>query len=78
MLQFFEWFWRAVGVADAYGLTAEQSFQGFISYTASPFLFFGGILLLAVFVFSFTIMVICTLLSVNKFLKMTAGELYKI
>ncbi len=33
---------------------------------------------LAVFVFSFTIMVICTLLSVNKFLKMTAGELYKI
>lgn len=32
----------------------------------------------AVFVFSFSIMVICTLLSVNRFLKMTAGELYKI
>lgn len=32
----------------------------------------------AVFVFSFTIMVICTLLSVNRFLRMTAGELYKI
>lgn len=31
-----------------------------------------------VFVFGFVIMVLCTLLSVNKFLKMTAGELYKI
>lgn len=46
MLQFFEWFWRAVGVADAYGLTAEQSFQGFISYTTSLFLFLGGIVLI--------------------------------
>ena len=33
---------------------------------------------LAVFVFSFSIMVICTLLSVNRFLRMRAGELYKI
>lgn len=32
----------------------------------------------AVVVFSFSIMVVCTLLSVNKFLRMTAGELYKI
>lgn len=32
----------------------------------------------AVFVFGFVIMVFCTLLSVNKFLRMTAGELYKI
>lgn len=32
----------------------------------------------AVFVFSFSIMVICTLLSVNRFLRMRAGELYKI
>ena len=32
----------------------------------------------AVFVFSFAIMVMCTLLSVNRFLRMTAGELYKI
>lgn len=32
----------------------------------------------AVFVFGFVITVICTLLSVNKFLRMTAGELYKI
>ena len=31
-----------------------------------------------VFVFGFVIMVLCTLLSVNRFLKMTAGELYKI
>lgn len=31
-----------------------------------------------VFVFGFVIMVLCTLLSVNKFLRMTAGELYKI
>ena len=31
-----------------------------------------------VFVFGFVIMVFCTLLSVNKFLRMTAGELYKI
>ena len=33
---------------------------------------------LAVFAFSFAIMVMCTLFSVNRFLKMTAGELYKI
>ncbi len=33
---------------------------------------------IAVFVFSFSIMVICTLLSVNRFLRMRAGELYKI
>ena len=32
----------------------------------------------AVFVFGFVIMLLCTLLSVNKFLRMTAGELYKI
>ena len=31
----------------------------------------------AVFVFGFVIMLLCTLLSVNKFLRMTAGELYK-
>jgi len=32
----------------------------------------------SVFVFGFVITMICTLLSVNKFLRMTAGELYKI
>lgn len=32
----------------------------------------------SVFVFGFVITVFCTLLSVNKFLRMTAGELYKI
>jgi cell division transport system permease protein len=31
-----------------------------------------------VFVFGFVITVLCTMLSVNKFLRMTAGELYKI
>ena len=31
----------------------------------------------AVFVFGFAIMLFCTLLSVNRFLRMTAGELYK-
>ena len=31
----------------------------------------------AVFVFGFVIMLVCTLLSVNRFLRMTAGELYK-
>ena len=31
-----------------------------------------------VFAFGFAIMVICTFLSVNKYLRMTAGELYKI
>jgi cell division transport system permease protein len=31
-----------------------------------------------VFVFGFVIMVLCTYLSVNKFLRMSAGELYKI
>jgi len=32
---------------------------------------------MAVFVAGFTIMLLCTLLSVNKFLRMTAGELYQ-
>ena len=32
----------------------------------------------AIFAFGFAITVFCTLLSVNKFLRMTAGELYKI
>lgn len=32
----------------------------------------------AVFIFGFIIMLLCTLLSVNKFLRMKAGELYKI
>lgn len=32
----------------------------------------------AVFAFGFIIMLFCTLLSVNKFLRMTAGEIYKI
>lgn len=32
----------------------------------------------SVFIFGFAITVFCTLLSVNKFLRMTAGELYKI
>lgn len=37
-----------------------------------------AITIAAVFVFGFAIMLICTLLSVNRFLRMTAGELYKI
>ena len=36
------------------------------------------IMAVSVFVFGFVIMLLCTLLSVNKFLRMTAGELYKI
>lgn len=36
-----------------------------------------AITIVAVFVFGFAIMLFCTLLSVNKFLRMTAGELYK-
>ena len=32
----------------------------------------------SIFIFGFVITIICTLLSVNKFLRMTAGELYKI
>ena len=36
-----------------------------------------AITIAAVFVFGFAIMLFCTLLSVNKFLRMTAGELYK-
>ena len=32
----------------------------------------------SMFVFGFVIMLLCTLLSVNRFLRMTAGELYKI
>ena len=37
-----------------------------------------AITIAAIFIAGFTIMLICTLLSVNKFLKMSAGELYKI
>ena len=37
-----------------------------------------GITAVAVFAAGFFIMLFCTLLSVNKFLRMTAGELYKI
>lgn len=33
---------------------------------------------IAVFLFGFVIMVLCTLLSVNRFLRMTAGELFKV
>ena len=36
-----------------------------------------AITIAAVFVFGFAIMLFCTLVSVNKFLRMTAGELYK-
>ncbi len=36
-----------------------------------------AIVAVSVFVFGFFIMLLCTLLSVNKFLRMTAGELYK-
>ena len=32
----------------------------------------------SVFVFGFVIVLLCTLISVNKFLRMTAGELYKV
>jgi cell division transport system permease protein len=37
-----------------------------------------GITVLAIFIAGFFIMLFCTFLSVNKFLRMTAGELYKI
>jgi len=37
-----------------------------------------SVMAVAVFVFGFVIMLFCTLLSVNKFLRMSAGELYKI
>ncbi len=37
-----------------------------------------GITIIAVFAAGFFIMLFCTLLSVNKFLRMTAGEIYKI
>lgn len=36
-----------------------------------------GLTALCIFVFGFVIMLLCTLLSVNRFLRMTAGELYK-
>ena len=36
-----------------------------------------SVMAVAVFVFGFVIMLLCTLFSVNKFLRMTAGELYK-
>lgn len=36
-----------------------------------------GVTAVSIFIFGFFIMLLCTLLSVNRFLRMTAGELYK-
>lgn len=32
MLQFFQWFWRAIGLCDRLGMEANRSFQGFLYY----------------------------------------------
>lgn len=31
MLQFFEWFWRAIGVNERFGFAENESFQGFLN-----------------------------------------------
>ena len=56
MLQFFQWFWRAIGLCDRLGMDANRSFQGFLYYrhtirlqngeaTAAAAVFLFGILL---------------------------------
>ena len=57
----------------AYALYRYQ--PGIEEVIAWPELAITGV---AVFVFGFVIVLFCTLISVNKFLRMTAGELYKI
>lgn len=32
MLQFFEWFWKAIGVHENFGLAENESFQGFLDW----------------------------------------------
>ena len=56
MLQFFEWFWKAIGLTERLEMQAERSFQGFIYYrhiiclqdgkgNAAAAIFLAGILL---------------------------------
>jgi len=53
----------------------------FYRYQADLARFIGwwelGVTAVCIFVFGFVIMLLCTLFSVNRFLRMTAGELYK-
>lgn len=57
MLQFFEWFWKAIGLTEKLQLAEGTSFQGFVNYgwkklitggqeTAAILLYIGGIILL--------------------------------
>ena len=32
MLQFFDWFWKAIGLTQKLGIPENNSFQGFIDY----------------------------------------------
>ena len=38
MLQFFEWFWKAIGVHARFGLQENESFQGFLNWLFGSFL----------------------------------------
>lgn len=56
MLQFFEWFWKTIGIPERFGLAEGESFQGFLNWLTRQFLgegkdvsaalVFGGAILL--------------------------------
>lgn len=59
MLQFFEWFWRAIGIPERLGLAEGQAFQGFLNWlhghllaegkdVAAAFAFGGALLLCSI------------------------------
>ena len=59
MLQFFDWFWKAIGLTQKLGIPENNSFQGFIDYfwktwmaegktSTAILLFIGGIVFLIV------------------------------
>ncbi len=75
---------RSIGIGLLSSLLACGALGG-LCYLAIPYLPAGLIGWVemtitgsCVFVFGFVIMLLCTLLSVNHFLRMTAGQLYKI
>ena len=77
--------WRSIGIGFVASLLAcavlGAGVYSFYRYQADLARFIGwwelGVTAVCIFVFGFVIMLLCTLFSVNRFLRMTAGELYK-
>ena len=77
--------WRGIGIGLVASLMAcavlGTGIYTFYRYQPDLARFVGwweiGLTALCVFAFGFVIMLLCTLFSVNRFLRMTAGELYK-